>query len=358
MIIGIDGNEANVEKKVGVSVYTLKLLEYFEKLSDKDTRFVIYLQNEPRDEMPNENIYFKYQVVSGPFLWSQFFLPFNLFINRKINVFFSPAHYAPRYCPVPLITTIHDLSYFYYPEEFLKKDLYKLINWTKRSVEKSTKLIAVSKNTKKDILKHYIIDENKVDVVYNGFEKKHTHQVVPEFEKYILYVGTIQPRKNLNRLIDAFILIKDKYPDLKLLLAGKRGWLYSQIFQKIVNNDLVKKVIHLDYVSDSELVGLYKHAKMLVLPSLYEGFGIPVLGAMSYGCPVAASYSSSLPEIGGDAALYFDPEKPSEIADKIEILLNDKKVRQDLIDKGLNRVKLFSWDKCANETLAVIKSAI
>lgn len=358
MTIGIDGNEANVEKKVGVSVYTLKLLEYFAKISDKNTQFVIYLQSEPRDEMPHENIYFKYKVVSGPFLWSQFFLPIHLFLFRKINVFFSPAHYTPRYCPVPLVTTIHDLSYFYYSDEFLKKDLYKLTNWTKNSVERSAKLIAVSKNTKKDILQHYNIDESKIEVVYNGFEKKHTHQVIPEFDNYILYVGTIQPRKNLSRLIDAFILIKDKYPDLKLLLAGKRGWLYSKIFQKIVNNELEKRIIHLDFVSDSELVGLYKNAKMLVLPSLYEGFGIPVLGAMSYGCPVAASYSSSLPEIGGDAALYFDPENVTEIAQKIEELLNSKKLVKELVEKGFGRVKLFSWDKCGAETLNTIKSAL
>jgi glycosyltransferase involved in cell wall biosynthesis len=356
MIIGIDGNEANVEKKVGVSVYTQKLLEYFSSVANQDTQFIVYLQNIKREELPEENKFYKYKIVKGPFLWSQLFLPIELFFNKKINVFFSPAHYSPRYCPVPLVTTIHDLSYYYYADEFLKKDLYKLTNWTKDSVQKSTKIIAVSKNTKKDILKHFDIEENKIEVVYNGYEKKHLHQVIPEFENYILYVGTIQPRKNLTRLIEAFILIKDKYPDLKLLLAGKRGWLYSRIFQKIVNNDLEKRIIHLDYVSDSELVGLYKHAKMLVLPSLYEGFGIPVLGAMSYGCPVAASYSSSLPEIGGDAALYFDPENVPEIAQKIEELLNNKKLIKELVEKGLNRVKLFSWEKCGRETLEVIRS--
>jgi len=358
MIIGIDGNEANVEKKVGVSVYTKKLLEYFSKVANKDNQFLVYLQKEKRNELPSENAFFKYKIIKGPILWSQFFLPLELYINKKIDLFFSPAHYSPRFCPVPIVTTIHDLSYFYFKNEFLKKDLFKLVNWTKNSINKSKKIIAVSKNTKTDIIKFYKIDENKIQVIYNGFEKKHSSEILPTFENYILYVGTIQPRKNLNKLIDAFILIKDKYPGLKLLLAGKRGWLYSKVFTKIISNNLSKRIIHLDFVSNEELVGLYKNAKGLVLPSLYEGFGIPVLEAMSYECPVAISNTSSLPEIGGDAALYFDPENENEIAEKIEIILEDKQKIQEIVKKGLNRVKLFSWEKCGKETLEVLNKAI
>jgi len=149
MLIAIDGNEANIKEKVGVSVYALKLLEYFKKKTNNDLRFIIFLKNKPGCDLPCENRYFRYEVVSGNFFWSQFFLPLHLlqknFRQNKIDVFFSPAHYSPRFCLAPTVVTIHDLSYFYYPEEFLKNDLYKLKNWTKYSVLQAKKIIAVSK---------------------------------------------------------------------------------------------------------------------------------------------------------------------------------------------------------------------
>ncbi len=176
MKIAIDGNEANVKERVGVSVYTFQLLLYFKKISSKDTEFIIFLKNKPLKSLPLENEYFKYEVVPGSILWSQTSLPFRLyqskFLKQKIDVFFSPAHYSPRLSPFNTIVTIHDLSYYYYPNEFLKKDLYKLKNWTKYSVNNAKNIIAVSKTTKKDIIKFYNIQENKISVIYNGYEKK------------------------------------------------------------------------------------------------------------------------------------------------------------------------------------------
>ncbi|NTU73723.1 glycosyltransferase family 4 protein, partial [Candidatus Roizmanbacteria bacterium] len=211
MRIGIDGNEANVKEQVGVSVYTRKLLEYFQKNADKTTQFRIYLRSSPIDILPPETDYFKYEVVFGPSFWLHLFLPLSLFFKRGIDIFFSPAHYIPRYCPVPIVTTIHDLSYFYYPQEFLKKDLYKLTNWTQFAIQKSAHLIAVSKTTKKDILQHYQVSDSHVTVVYNGFEKNASTSsptdTLQRFElnhqEYILYVGTLQPRKNITILIES-----------------------------------------------------------------------------------------------------------------------------------------------------------
>lgn len=366
MIIGIDGNEANVEKQVGVSVYTLNLLDYFQKKADENTRFRIFLREKPKDFLPKENKLYKYCAVRGKFFWSQLFLPLNLYLPKnRVQVFFSPAHYAPRFCPAPFVVTIHDLSYFYYPKEFLKKDLYQLKNWTKYSVEKSAKVIAVSKTTKKDLMKWYQIPDEKIEVIYNGFKKTSgnclPHEALAKWGKlkiknYLLYVGTIQPRKNLNALIEAFNLFQKNHPDFKLVIAGKKGWLYEEIFNLVEKLGLKEKVIFTGYVPDDELAALYKNAFCLIMPSLYEGFGLPILEAMAYSCPVISSFNSSLPEVGGEAALYFDPKNPQDLLDKINELFDNKKIKEELIEKGKNRVKSFSWEKCAQETLEVIKS--
>lgn len=357
--IGIDGNEANVEKKVGVSFYTLNLLRWFKKFANKDLRFIIYLKNKPNNDLPLENNFFQYKIIPGNFLWTQIFLPLNLYKNKNIDIFFSPAHYSPRFSPVKTVVTIHDLSFLYFPKDFLLKDLYQLKFWTKYSIKKANKIIAVSKTTKKDIIRNYQISEKKVEVIYNGFEKTSTIKTKKfalkiQNKPYILYVGTIQPRKNIDVLIEAFSKFKLLYPNYQLIIAGKKGWLYKDIFQKVINFGLEDSVFFTDYVSENQLIFLYKNAFCLVMPSLYEGFGIPILEAMNFDCPVISSYSSSLPEIAGDAAIYFDPKNPFDLVEKLKLLKEDLKLKKDLIKKGKNRIKEFSWKKTAEQTLNLI----
>ena len=360
--IGIDGNEANVYKKVGVSVYTQNLMTYFQRKSNKTLNFDIYLRNKPIKTMPAKNKYFNYKIVKGLFLWSQLFLPLNLIFNNKNDVFFSPAHYIPRFSTIPTIVTIHDLSFLYYPTDFLKKDLYKLKNWTKQSIKKSKKIIAVSESTKSDIIKFYGVSENKIKVIYNGFEKSplrsSSYEGQAKIKNYVLFVGTIQPRKNLEVLIDAFDKFLKINKDFKLIIAGKKGWLYESIFEKVKMMKLEKKVIFTDFVSDATLQELYKNAFCLVLPSFYEGFGIPILEAMNESCPVISSNKSSLPEVGGDAALYFDPKDSDQLVSQLNNLKNHEDLRNTLIANGKQRIKLFSWKKCAEETLKLIKDTI
>jgi len=363
MIIGIDGNEANVENRVGVSVYALMVLKYFSKWADEKTRFKVFLRIPPRRDMPKENQYFKYEIVGGKFLWSQIFLPYRLFSKKDISVFFSPAHYLPRFCPVPQVVTIHDLSYLVFPNDFLKKDLYKLRSWTRYSIERANRIIAVSKTTKKDIVNHYQIPESRIETIYNGYEKPYL--LVEEKLKlniinnpYILYVGTLQPRKNIGALIEAFSRFKYLHPDFKLVIAGRKGWMYKSIYQKSTELGLEDDIYFSDYISDNQLIFLYQNAFCFVLPSFYEGFGIPLLEAMNYSCPVISSYSSSLPEIAGEAALYFDPRNPFDLAEKMTELEKNPRLRKKLIKEGKKRIKQFSWEKCARTTLETIKSAI
>jgi len=361
MIIGVDGNEANVEKRVGVSVYTLNLLKYFKKQAKKELKFVIYLKDFPLPDLPDQSNFFQYRVIPGKIFWSQIYLPLNLYQKKDIDVFFSPAHYIPRFCPVPTVVTIHDLAYLYFEKDFLKKDLFQLKNWTKYSINKAAKIIVVSKTTKKDLIKSYNISEEKIEVVYNGGPRCHPERGSASWRRrvegssYILYAGTIQPRKNLSVLIDAFNKFIQTNKDFKLVIVGKKGWLYENIFQKVKNMGLDKNVIFTGHISDQQLVRYYKNAFCLVLPSLYEGFGLPVLEAMDNDCPVIASSSSSLPEIGADACLYFDPKNSDGLLEKLNILNGNGGLRKEMILKGRKRIKDFSWERCGEQTLEVIK---
>lgn len=364
MTIGIDGNEANVQELVGVSVYTATLLSYFQKSSSSDLRFEIFLKEHPSDLLPYETSFFQYRVVKPSFFWSQAILPLSLMKHKDLDVFFSPAHYAPRFCPAPLVITIHDLSYFYYPDEFLKKDLYKLINWTRYSIEKAKKIICVSRNTKKDLMKFYKVPESKITVIYNGYEKQAQRSKVKiqsrnlKFnpKQYILYVGTLQPRKNVLTLIKAFSKFVMHNPSFKLVIVGKKGWLYEKMFSLVEQLSLEKSVVFTGYVSNEKLAVFYRNAFCLVLPSLYEGFGIPILEAMSNGCPVISSKVSSLPEIGGDACLYFDPNNVDELINKLTSLKQNSHLRTNLVQKGKERITNFSWKKSAKQTLKLLQS--
>lgn len=359
MIIGIDGNEANVTERVGVSMYTLNILREFYKSASEQTRFVIYLRKSPLSDLPEANENFKYVVIPGSVAWSQVFFPTYLATHKKPDVLLCPAHYIPRFSSVKTVVVIHDVAYFYYPEEFLKKDLYKLENWTSYALNHSKKVISVSENTKKDIIKFYETPEVKIEVIHNGYNQVDSVATPKEFKAptapYLLYVGTLQPRKNVAKLIEAFNILKNEHADLKLYIVGKKGWLYDEIFARVTQLQLKDDVVFTGYVSESEKNALYKHAQAYVLPSLYEGFGNPPLEAMSAGCPVIVSNNSSLPEICGDACVYFDPSDTMDMVKSIGEVLSNKKLRASLKAKGIQRVKEFSWEKCAQKTLQVLK---
>lgn len=377
MIIGIDGNEANVAKRVGISEYAFQLLTQFSnsklKTQNSNLRFVVYLKDEPRNELPPESENWTYRVLRPGKLWTQWRLPLDLFVSSpKPDVFFSPTHYAPRFSPVPTVVSVMDLSYLYFPEMFNKSDLLQLRSWTAYSVKKASKILTISNSSKDDIIKEYKVGKDKVVVTHLGI--KNTVTLTPHIysmsqlkakyglsDNYLLFVGTLQPRKNIKRLIEAFEkVIKPKVEshtvnDLQLIIVGRKGWLYEEILDAPKDLGIEQHVKFLENVQDDELPLFYKHALMFVLPSLYEGFGLPVLEAMKQGCPVITSNISSLPEAGGDAALYVDPEDIDDIAEKITQLVKNEKLRKELVEKGKAQVKKFSWEKTAKETLQVLE---
>lgn len=363
MIIGIDGNEANVARKVGISEYAFELLKNFHAFDKSGVVFHIYLKDSPRQDMPPERSNWKYIIVKPGKFWTQIGLPLYLYThNPKPHVFFSLTHYSPRFSPVPTAMAVMDLAFLRFPETFKASDLYQLKSWTEYSAKKATKIFTISQASKDDILKYYHIPESRVVVTPLGIKPVSSmeHQLsVTEVKKkysldtpYYLFVSTLQPRKNIVRLIEAFSLLKDK--ETNLIIVGKKGWLYEPILAAPEKYNVLDRVKFLDFAPNEDLPGLYKGAIAYVFPSLYEGFGLTLLEAMKYDCPVITSDVSSLPEAGGTAALYVDPEKVESIAQAME-KMRDEKVRQQFIAKGHEQIKKFSWEKTAKETLEVLE---
>ena len=370
MLIGIDGNEANVENKVGVSEFAFELLNRFSQIKREDSKIQVYLKDKPNSDLPLESNTWKYRVFRPKKLWTQWRLPLELYLARpRPSVFFTPSHYAPRFSPIPTVVSVMDLSYLHFPELFNKSDLYQLINWTKYSVKKAKAVITISNSSRFDIIKAYDLPEAKVHVIYPGIkdiidlephiypmnELSTKYQITDE---YILFVGTLQPRKNIKRLIEAFskLISEPKHKNIQLIIVGKKGWQYEDILAAPDEFNIPTQVKFLDYVHDEDLPQLYKNAICYVLPSLYEGFGLPILEAMQYDCPVITSNISSMPEAGGDAALYVNPTDTDDIMKKMKKLVESKELRKELIKKGRAQVNKFSWEKAAKEVLTILTS--
>ncbi|HEY5601312.1 MAG TPA: glycosyltransferase family 1 protein [Patescibacteria group bacterium] len=383
-IIGIDGNEANVIHRVGSGQYGFELLCALAKIKT-DHKFEIFLKNQPHEDLPKESSNWVYRVFGPKKLWTQIALPMNLYLGSpKIDVFFSPSHYAPRFSNVKQVITIFDLSYIHFPQSFAKKDLYQLRNWSAYSVGKADKIITISQSSKKDIIEIYKIKPEKITVTYPGvgeqFSPRSGGEVKSVMNKYginsdyIIYVGTLQPRKNLVRLLEAvekvirqlgLEALRGEQPkslttqepnNLVLVIVGKKGWLYDEIFSAVKELNLEGKVIFTDFVPDDDLPALFSGAKAYVNVSLWEGFGIPVAEAQACGTPVVVSNTSSLPEVVGDSGVQVDPEDADSIARGILKIVTDEKFAQSLVKNGFENIKRFSWENCAKQTLEVLSS--
>lgn len=367
MKIWIDGYEANVLQRLGSSQVGFELISHLEKI-DKKNDYTILLPSAPLEDMPKERVNFRYKILKPKKLWTQIALPLALYTTKdKPDLIFSPTHYIPRFSPVKRIVTIFDLSFLHFPESFLKKDLWKLKNWTKFSVENADHIITISNFSKKDIISQYGISKNKITVAYPGYDKKEfkiqsskikIDEVKAKYklkDPYIIYIGTIQPRKNLIRLMEAV----SKIENITLVLVGKtkgegrQGWMYDDILKAPQNLGIEERVIFTGFTKTEDLPYLLSGAKAFILPSLWEGFGIPVVEAMACGIPVIVSNVSSLPEVVGKAGVLVDPYSVDQIEHAIRVIISDKKIREKYVKESLMQAKKFSWDKMAKQILKV-----
>ena len=369
MIIGIDGNEANVKNRVGVGQYAFNLITQLNKI-DKNNQYVIYLKNRPLSDLPKPSRNWQYRVFGPSKLWTRIALPIKLYTQKeKLNLFFSPTHYSPLFCPCPTIPTIHDLGYLESKNQFTKKDLYQLINWTKESLKKASQIVTVSEFSKSEILKFYKIDPKKITVAYNGTDnpskisQKIQNQIISSYniqpKNYYLYLGTLKPNKNIPFLIESFAnYLRSNTDDRtsRLVIAGKKGWLFEEIFNTVKKEGIEDKVIFTDFVSDSQKWTLYQHAKALILPSLYEGFGIPVIEAMKTNTPVIASNIAPLKEVITDNGFYFNPIKQKDLINQLIKLdsLKPSEIKK-ITDKAKIRADLFTWTNTAKSVLKVFE---
>lgn len=363
MNIAVDANEANVKNRVGTGQYTHALLSRWHQISEHD--FTLYVRDQPHKHLPSSGNNWHYSIIGPQRAWTRFALPWHLMTHQRYDVFWNPAHYLPPYTGCPSVVTIHDLAYEFFPELFLPSDLYKLRRWTRASVQQAARVIAVSASTKRDLVRLYEMPAKKITVIPNGYDtdlfnlsSKLPTSILKNYQlstnNYVLYVGTIQPRKNIIKLIQAFRLLKESGYKGKLVIAGKVGWLADETLAVIKKSPDQKDIVMTGYVSDEARAALYRHAEVFALPSLYEGFGVGVLEAMASGCPVIASNNSSLPEVVGDAGILFDPTDPVAMVESIRQV---QKSRARYIKLGLAQAKAFSWDKCAKDTLKIIVTA-
>lgn len=307
-------------------------------------------------------------------------------LPRRLDLLHSPDFIPPRFGAKHYVITIHDLAFLLYANIQTADSLRYYAGQIERAVKQADQIIAVSQTTKDDIVHLLDVPEEKITVVYEGVhsifkpenqegrvtgatkrlpsKKSNLHSPLTPAptalaDEYILFVGTIEPRKNIPNLLRGYAILKAREKHIpKLVLVGQKGWLAEPSFEAIENLKLENDVMWLGNVPFDGLPELYRGAKMLVFPSLYEGFGFPPLEAMACGTPVVTSDRGSLKEITGDAAVYIDPDNPDSIADGMQKLLLDKALYQDLCDKGLKHVQQFTWESAAHQTLAVYQKVL
>jgi glycosyltransferase involved in cell wall biosynthesis len=367
MLIGIDASRATVARRTGTETYSLHLIHALLEIGARHS-FRLYTHAPlPAELFPRGIVPRNCEVRTMPFprLWTHLRLSAEMLL-RPPDVLFVPAHVLPLIHPRRSVVTVHDLGYLHYPQAHRPADR-RYLHWSTRwNARQATAVLADSEATKADLLAAYRVPAGKVRVVYLGFALECGAQAERAGEagaapsrRYLLYVGTLQPRKNLARVIDAFAQIarRPELSGVQLVLAGKQGWLYDDLFAQAARLGLADRVQFPGYIADADLPALLSGALAFVFPSLYEGFGIPVLEAGACGVPVITSNTSSLPEVAGDAALLVDPHDVNAIADAMHRLVTDEALRRELAGRGRENVKRFSWEKCAAETLAVLEAA-
>ena len=412
MKIAIDINELTLKQKTGVKVYTREIVKALEQI-DKENEYLLYMNCRDGDlsrldskivmdpdainpdvvnpdainrDAINRRLYgynFKIKPSKSrlPF-WTYTKLPQEIKKDRP-DVLFMPIQAVPFFKKpknLKIVVTIHDLAFLLFPNHFTRKDKFLLNFHTKRAIKMADKIVAPSEATKRDIVKFYgtspnsllLGGEDKIKVVWHGVTLPSSPLSVRERtlpllggvgggkidKPYILFVGSIQPRKNITGLIKAFELLNTKYKiqNTELVICGGKGWMADEIYKRAKESKFSKDIIFTGSVSDEERDEFYKNALIFALPSFYEGFGLPVLEAMSFGVPCVVGNNSSFPEIANDNALFVDANNSDDIAEKINLLISNGELRNNLSQKGIKNAENFSWIEAAKKTLEIFKS--
>lgn len=360
MIIGIDTSRVTKPRLTGTEYYSIEIIKNLALINQTD-KFLLYAQKDPMARLGTLGANFKAKVMPFPKFWSQVRLSVEMLL-KKPDVLFVPSHTLPIIHPKNSVVTLHDLGFKHSPELYSPKELI-YHNWSMNfSATHAKRIITPSEFTKKDLINTYSIDPSKISVVWHGYDKDRFN-IDPKVEKkpYILFIGRIEEKKNIAGMVKAYgLLRKERRIKHKLVLAGSPGYGYENIQKEIekLPEDIQKDIIQTGYISEEEYVSRLQEADIFLFTTFFEGFGMPIVESFACGTPVVTSNTTSMPEIAGNAALIVNPRKPLEIAGALSKLINSDALKKDLIQKGKNRAKLFSWEKAALETQDAIYEAI
>jgi len=354
-------------RSAGVHQYILHLLRHLDD-ANEDLRFSALVGAdalEPESDLRLLRSRWRTGRPHARILWEQLVQPGAL---RRIeaDLVHGPVFVGPLLAPCPVVVTIHDLSFIRFPHLFRTANRLYLTVMTRLSARRARRLIAVSEHAATEAVTLLGVPRERIDVVYHGVDPEFRPLPADDVaafrrrrqlpERFLLFVGTLEPRKNLERLIEAFSRVDAD--DTKLVLVGGKGWLYEDLFEEVEALGLQEAVSFAGYVRSEELPFWYNAATALAYPSLYEGFGMPVTEAQACGTPVLTSNTSSLPEAAGDAALLVDPDDVEAIAGGLSRILRDDALREGLAARGLTHARAFDWSRTARRTTEVYRRAL
>lgn len=369
MKIAIQVSDLDQSRIDGTRVYIRELINRLGALAPQYLFELYHQKNFHPDLQPKIFLNYQEKKIPFPWAWMQTRFAWRVFRDSPDKLFF-PIQAAPFFLTKKqeVIATVHDLAWKKFPETFSWGDRLRLDLHLAHVVRRADKLIAVSASTKNDLLQYLpTLPSEKIRVIHHGFDGAFYQERVPEEEQikilsqydlakegFVLYVGALQPRKNLVRLIKAFEILKEQSPEAKLVLAGEVAWLAGDILEAQRRSVYKKDILLLGKVSFETLRALYQGARLVAFPSLYEGFGLPVLEAFASRAALLTADNSSLREVAGEGALYCNGEDTSDIAIKLQELWQNEALRVVLRSKGEEELKRFSWEKCTKETLDFI----
>lgn len=360
MIIGLDGSRAFLRYRTGIEEYSYQVIKHLRNTLPKEAEVRVYV----RKKIIFEKGKFRWQFPSidfplpenwqlvglwAPRFWTQIRLSLKM-LFQPVDALLIPAHTVPVIHPKNTVVVVHGLEYEMSPESYSPWERFYMRNSIRYSVKAAKKVVSVSQNTKRDLEKLYGVPAEKITVIYEGFIKNTRKDSAKK--DTILFIGRLEKRKNVIRIIEAFEILKSKYAlSHTLVLAGKPGYGYEKIEERIKSSKHQGSILEKGYISQEEKEKLLSEAGVFIFPSLYEGFGLPILEAQSFGIPVITSNVSSLPEVAGDGVLYVNPLESADIAEKLLSLTIglDEVNREALVQKGYENLKRFSWEKCAQE---------
>jgi glycosyltransferase involved in cell wall biosynthesis len=364
-LVGIDASRYTVEHRTGTENYSFHLINALAASDHDDLDFRLYL-NATESTIPAIPGSAETRLIPFPRFWTHARLSAEI-LARRPDLLFVPSHVIPLIHPRSVVT-IHDLGYLHEPDAHPPRQRLMLDRTTRWNARVATRIIAISDVTRQDLVSRYAVDERKVSVVPHGVSGQYRRQSAEAIaalrsrlrlpERFVLAVGTIQPRKNLGNLARAMRRLRDDGESIALVTAGKRGWMADQVEQEVRRALPGSAWLHLGYLPDADLPALYGAAEVVALVSRFEGFGLPVLEAMASGAPVVISNRGSLPEVAGSAVLVADPEDPASIALQLRRPLGDGVLRAELVERGRARASTFTWERAARETIAVFRGAL